>query len=41
MEHLGRAGSLNDDQAYALACRVRDMAGAVDRAYYEWECDQR
>jgi hypothetical protein len=37
MEKLDRAESLNDDQAYVLACQLRDMAGAVVRAYYEWE----
>jgi hypothetical protein len=41
MESLSRAGSLDDDRAYALACQVRDMAEAVDRAYYEWECNPR
>ena len=37
MEKLDRAESLDDDQAYMLALQVRDMAGAVDRAYYAWE----
>lgn len=41
MESLDRAEGSNDDQAYALACRVRDMAEAVDRVYYEWECRQQ
>jgi hypothetical protein len=41
MEKLDRAESLDDDHAYALACEVRDMADAVDRAYYEWECQQQ
>lgn len=40
MEKLNRAESLNDDRAYALACQVRDLVEAVDRAYYEWECRQ-
>jgi hypothetical protein len=41
MEKLDRAESLDDDQAYALARQVRDMAEAVNRAYYEWEYRQR
>lgn len=41
MEKLDRAESLGEDHAYALACEVRDMAEAVDRAYYAWEYRQR
>lgn len=37
LESLGRAERLGDDEAFALAGRVRDMAYAVDRAYFEWE----
>ena len=41
MEKVDRAESLGDDQAYALARQVRDMAGAANRAYHEWEYRQR
>ena len=36
VESLDRAESLNDDEAFVLACRVRDMTGEVDSAYFEW-----
>jgi len=41
VEGLDRAEGLGDDEAFALARRVRDMANAVDRAYFEWECRPR
>lgn len=41
MENLDRAEGLDDDEAFALARRVRDMAGEVDRAYFEWEFRSR
>lgn len=41
MESLNRARGLGDDDAFALACRVRDMADAVDGAYYEWMYKRR
>lgn len=36
MKSLDLAEGLGDDEAFVLACRVRDMAGEVDRAHYEW-----
>ena len=36
VESLDRAEALSDDEAFMLSCRVRDMAGEVFRAHYEW-----